>query len=221
VEVFIHTQVTGIETDGQRIRRVKTDKGTISAPVLVNCAGPWARHIAAQIGVALPNRQERHEIMVTESLKPCLEPMVISLTNGIYFSQDMRGEIVGGIGDPEAEIWEDPQRFSTRSQLRFAVRFARELTRLFPPAGPLRLVRQWAGLYDITPDHQPILGGVPQLAGYYHACGFSGHGFMLAPACARRLARYILTGQTDPLIRSLSLSRFERGQTQPDAFVVG
>ncbi len=221
VEIFIHTAVTGIDSDGGRIRNVITDKGTIATPLLINCAGPWARQIATQVGVTLPNRQERHEIMVSESLKPFLEPMVISITSGIYFSQDMRGEIVGGIGDPEETIWDDPRHFSSRSRLRFAVRFARAFCELYPPARPLRMMRQWAGMYDVTPDHRPILGGVPGLIGYYHICGFSGHGFMSAPACARHMAGYITSGVADPIVTSLSLSRFDGKELQPDAFVVG
>jgi len=221
VKIFSQIRVTGIECDGGRITAVGTDRGRIATPIVVNCAGPWARALAAKVGIDLPNRQERHEIMVSESLKPCLEPMVISLSNGIYFSQSMRGEIVGGIGDPEEPGWEDPARFDTRSQLRFAVRFARALCDLYPAARPLRMMRQWAGMYDVTPDHRPILGGVPGLDGYFQICGFSGHGFMLAPIAGKRMARHIATGEPDDIVTSLSLARFERGDLQTDAFVVG
>jgi sarcosine oxidase subunit beta len=82
-------------------------------------------------------------------------------------------------------------------------------------------MRQWAGLYDVTPDHRPILGGVPGLEGYHHVCGFSGHGFMLAPMAATRMARQITTGEPDEIITSLSLARFEGGEIEADAFVVG
>ncbi len=221
VKIFIRTEVTGVTVEGGRIARVDTDRGSIATPILVNCAGPWSRNLAASLGVNLPNRQERHEIMVSESLKPFLDPMVISITNGIYFSQSMRGEIVGGIGDPAEPHWNEPGQFDTRSQLRFAVRFARALTDLYPRAGNVRMMRQWAGMYDVTPDHRPILGGVPGLDGYYHICGFSGHGFMLGPITGRRMAKHITTGAEDPLIASLSLDRFERGDVQRDAFVVG
>ncbi len=221
VRIFIRTAVTKVKADDGRITGVTTTRGEISTPLLVNCAGPWARSLAAMVGVSLPNRQERHEIMVSESLKPFLEPMVISISNGIYFSQSLRGEIVGGIGDPDEPGWEDPARFDTRSQLRFAVRFARALIGYYPPARRMRLMRQWAGMYDVTPDHRPILGDVPGLEGYYHSCGFSGHGFMLSPMASRRLARYITTRREDPIITSLSLARFERGDVRTDAFVVG
>jgi len=221
VKVFIRTTVTEIESDGGRIKGVVTDRGRISTPLVINCAGPWARTMAAKVGVSLPNRQERHEIMVSESLKPFLDPMVISITNGIYFSQSLRGEIVGGIGDAAEPQWEDPDDFDTTSQLRFAVRFAKALTGYYPRAAKARMMRQWAGLYDVTPDHRPILGGVPGLEGYFHICGFSGHGFMLGPVTGVRMARYITTGQHDDLIASLSLDRFEKGAIQADGFVVG
>lgn len=221
VKIFIRTSVQDILSDDGRILGVETDRGRISTPVVVNCAGPWARTMAAKVGVDLPNRQERHEIMVSESLKPFLDPMVISITNGIYFSQSLRGEIVGGIGDPLEPQWDDPADFDTRSQLRFAVRFARALTQLYPRASQVRMMRQWAGMYDVTPDHRPILGGVPGLVGYHHICGFSGHGFMLGPVTGRRMANQITTGRPDEIITSLSLDRFAKGNLQADAFVVG
>lgn len=221
VKIHIATSVTAVRSREGRITGVDTDRGPIAAPILVNCAGPWARSLAAQVGVELPNRQERHEIMVSESLKPFLDPMVISITNGIYFSQSMRGEIVGGIGDAAEPHWTRPEQFDTRSQLRFAVRFAKALLGYYPRAAKVRMMRQWAGMYDVTPDHRPILGGVPGLEGYYHVCGFSGHGFMLAPVTGKRMARHITTGQPDDIIGSLSLDRFARGGLQADAFVVG
>jgi sarcosine oxidase subunit beta len=221
VKIHINTRLTNVEHTAGRILAVQTDRGRIATPVLVNCAGPWSRSIAAQVGIDLPTRQERHEIMVSESLKPFLDPMVISITNGIYFSQSMRGEIVGGIGDPSEPQWERPEQFATDGQLRFAVRFARALLELFPPAHDVRMMRQWAGMYDVTPDHRPILGGVPGLEGYYHICGFSGHGFMLGPMTGRRMARFITSGEPDEIISNLALDRFARGDIKADAFVVG
>jgi heterotetrameric sarcosine oxidase beta subunit len=221
VKIYIGTTVQDITADEGRIRQVVTDRGTISTPLLINCAGPWARSLAAKVGVELPNRQERHEIMVSESLKPFLDPMVISISNGIYFSQSMRGEIVGGIGDAEEPRLEGPDHFDTSSGLRFAVRFSKALLAYYPRAAQVRMMRQWAGMYDVTPDHRPILGGVPGLDGYYHICGFSGHGFMLGPVTGRRMARYITTGRSDEIIDTLSLDRFGRGDIQADGFVVG
>ncbi len=221
VKIYIGTTVTDLKTTEGRITAVETDRGTIQTPLVVNCAGPWARSLAAGIGVELPNRQERHEIMVSESLKPFLDPMVISISNGIYFSQSMRGEIVGGIGDSDEPRLPGPSRFKTHSGMRFAVRFAQALLSYYPRAAEVRMMRQWAGMYDVTPDHRPILGGVDGLDGYFHSCGFSGHGFMLGPMTGKRMARFITTGRRDEIIESLSLERFSRGDIQADAFVVG
>ncbi len=221
VKIFIRSRVTDVAVDQGRIKTVTTDRGVISTPLLINCAGPWARSLAAMVGVDLPNRQERHEIMVSESLKPFLDPMVISISNGIYFSQSLRGEIVGGIGDNDEPQLDGPDSFNTSSGLRFAVRFAKALLAYYPRASQVRMMRQWAGMYDVTPDHRPILGGVPCLDGYYHICGFSGHGFMLGPVTGRRMANYITTGRSDEIIDSLSLDRFESGDIQADGFVVG
>jgi len=142
VKTFIRTTVTGITADDGGIRKVHTDRGDIATGRVINCAGPWARYMASMVGIQLPNKQERHEIMVSESLKPFLDPMVISITNGIYFSQSLRGEIVGGIGDPAEPGLEDPALFDTRSQLRFAVRFAKALVRHYPRAAQVRMMRR-------------------------------------------------------------------------------
>ena len=221
VKIFIRTELNDVKLEGDRVTGVSTSRGDIATPLLINCAGPWASTLAAKVGVELPNRQERHEIMVSESCKPFLDPMVISISNGIYFSQSMRGEIVGGIGDPDEPSWERPDQFDTRSQLRFAVRFAKALIGYYPPARAMRMMRQWAGMYDVTPDHRPILGGVEGLDGYQHICGFSGHGFMLAPMAAARMAQMITSGEPDEIIASLSLARFANGDVEADAFVVG
>jgi len=220
-QIFLRTELASIETVDGKVTGVTTCRGKIATPLVVNCAGPWARTCAEMVGVKLPNKQERHEIMVSEPLKPFLDPMVISLSNGIYFSQSMRGEIVGGIGDPTEPEWDSADQFDTSSQLRFAVRFAKALTKYYPSTSSVRMMRQWAGMYDVTPDHRPILGGVDGLEGYQHICGFSGHGFMLAPVTAHRMADSITTGKPDELINSLSLDRFAKGVNIADGFVVG
>jgi len=221
VKIYIRTEMKDVKLEGDRVVGVTTSRGDIATPLLINCAGPWSRTLADKVGVKLPNKQERHEIMVSESCKPFLDPMVISISNGIYFSQSMRGEIVGGIGDADEPHWDSPEDFDTRSQLRFAVRFAKALIGYYPPARTMRMMRQWAGMYDVTPDHRPILGGVKGLEGYQHVCGFSGHGFMLAPMAASRMAQTITSGEPDEIVDSLSLARFENGDVVADAFVVG
>jgi sarcosine oxidase subunit beta len=168
------------------------------------------------LGIEIPTEPHRHEIAVTEALKTFLEPMIISVTNGYYFSQSLRGEIVGGIGDDHEE-----PTYSTASSPDFLFRYAAALRQTFPALGNVRIIRQWAGLYDVSPDARPILGAVDGMEGYYHACGFSGHGFMLSPMVAKLLTELITTGETSIPIDSLNLRRFATGELVRDPYVVG
>src|SRR5262249_17005625 len=101
VEIVTHTDVVGFDTssDGRRINAVKTSRGTIETHDGINAAGAWSPEIARLLGVELPNTPHRHEICSTEPLKPWLKPLVADLDSGLYFSQSMRGEIVGGISN--------------------------------------------------------------------------------------------------------------------------
>jgi len=142
---------------------------------------------------------------------------VISLHSGIYFSQTVQGQILGGIGDPE-----EKPGYNLSSSLRFLRRYLAELVRLVPAFAQLTVMRQWAGLYDVTPDAQPILGPTPGLENFIQANGYSGHGFMIAPQVAQLLATYIETGEKSRDLERLSLARFAGGQKREgEAFVVG
>src|SRR6266850_562456 len=150
VETF--TRCTGIEVSEGRVRAVETDRGRVAADRVVIAAGAWSPTVARLAGVALPNVPFRHEIVSSEPLKPFLGPLVSMLGTGLYFSQSMRGEIVGGMGDPE-----EPPGLNQASSLRFMTRYSRALGDLVPQLGAVKLLRQWAGCYDVTPDHSPVL----------------------------------------------------------------
>jgi len=216
VEIKVHTRVTALARRNDWTYDVVTEKDTFNAPVVVNVAGARSREIGAMIGIEIPTKPVRHEIAVTESLKPFLGPMIISPKKGFYFSQSLRGEIVGGIGDPN-----EPPSYNTKSSPDFLFRYASALRETLPPLGKARIIRQWAGHYDMSPDHRPIIGAVEGYKGYYHACGFSGHGFMLAPIVARLLAELITTGKTSLPIDALALTRFAKGEIAKDPYVVG
>src|SRR5207237_5970778 len=180
------TRVTGLEVEAGAVGVVRTDRGTVRADRVVSASGAWSPSVAAMAGVALPNVPYRHEIVSSEPLKPCLGPLVTMLGSGLYFSQSMRGEIVGGMGDPR-----EPPGLNQTSSLRFMTRYARALTDLMPRTGNVKLLRQWAGCYDVTPDHSPVLGETPGVAGLLQVSGFVGHGFMMAPAVGRRMAAWM------------------------------
>src|SRR5688572_16640114 len=131
----------------------KSWRQTIHARHVVLATGAWSPLLAKQAGIELPNRPYRHEILTTEPLKAFLDPMVTILGEGLYFSQSMRGEIVGGMGDEH-----EASSYDQSSSLGFLRRFAKSATQLLPPLSNVQVVRQWAGLYDVSPDGRPILG---------------------------------------------------------------
>jgi sarcosine oxidase subunit beta len=213
--VATFTRVAGLETRGRRIEAVVTDRGRIRAEVVVNACGAWSRELAALAGVRLPNRPVRHEILVTEPLKPWLGPLVSVLGAGLYFSQSLRGEIVGGLGDPE-----EPEGLEMGSTLRFLARFARGFCELLPAAAGIQVVRQWAGCYDVTPDNNPVLGAAG-LENFLQLSGFVGHGFMMAPAVTELMADWMTGGAPDEIFQRFTARRFESGETPREDFIIG
>jgi sarcosine oxidase subunit beta len=209
------TRVTGFRSSGPRLTHVVTDRGEVACGAVVNAAGAWSKQVAALAGLATPNRPTRHEILVSEPLEPFLDPLVSLLGSGLYFSQSQRGELVGGMGDPA-----EPEGIELGSTLRFLARFARAATRVVPRLGGVKVVRQWAGCYDATPDNNPILGPAG-FANFHQLHGFVGHGFMMAPAMAELYADHLLGRGTDELIPRFSLERFTRGDAPREDFIIG
>ena len=216
VEIETFTRVSGIETAGRSIQRVLTDRGAIRTSAVVNAAGAHSPEVARLVGIELPNRPVRHEICSTEPLKPWLEPLVADLTDGLYFSQSTRGEIVGGIGNARAHHGPDQS-----SSYRFLALYARALIRACPILGAVKILRQWAGLYDVTPDHNPVVGSVDELDGFFQVSGFVGHGFMMAPVVGKLLARYIATGESTSLLDRWNLRRFREGRLLEEGMILG
>ncbi|MGH7272100.1 MAG: NAD(P)/FAD-dependent oxidoreductase, partial [Polyangiaceae bacterium] len=214
VDVVTWHEVDGIDATGPRITGVhirrcgppgtREDSGgvTIRTSHVVNAAGAWSPKIAKMLGVHLPNRPHRHEICSTEPLKPWLKPLVADLSDGLYFSQSTRGEIVGGI----ASDYVAPG-LSHASSHAFLGKYARSLVRTCPVMAEVKVIRQWAGCYDITPDGNPIVGPVDGVEGFYQVSGFTGHGFMMAPAVGKLLAGVVAGGPSVPLFDRWSLRR--------------
>ena len=214
-KVRTFTRVTGFETSGRRVTGVVTDRGRVACDTAVVAAGAWSREVAALAGVRLPNRPTRHEICVTEPLKPWLDPLVSVLGTGLYFSQSQRGEIVGGMGDPS-----EPEGLEQGSTLRFLARFARAAVSTVPALSGVKVTRQWAGCYDVTPDNNPILGAA-RFDNFLQLSGFVGHGFMMAPAVAEAYAAWMTGGPTDEILERFTMARFERGDIAREDFIIG
>ncbi|MCS6915240.1 MAG: FAD-binding oxidoreductase [Myxococcales bacterium] len=216
VSLHLYTAVTAIEHLGPRGFLVHTSKGLVRAERVINAAGAWSPEVARMVGIQLPNYPHRHEILSTEPLKPFLRPMVSVLQSGLYFSQSMRGEIVTGITVPD-----EARQVRLGSRLLFLELLAREIVRLVPQFAGVKVLRQWAGPYDISPDGHPILGEAPGVPGFYLCCGFVGHGFMMAPVVARYYAEWLCGGPRHPIFDRCTLSRFSGSPIDPEEMIIG
>jgi glycine/D-amino acid oxidase-like deaminating enzyme len=203
-DVRLGVEVTGIRTENGRVAGLATTAGPLDAPVVVNAAGGWSGDVSRLAGLSVPNVATRHEILATEPLKPFLDPMVIRLSDGLYFSQTMRGEIVGGLAVPHPT----GTRAGVPTSPAFLRSMSRSLVRLIPALAPVGVLRAWSGYYDDTPDGFPVIGEDPRLPGFVQANGFSGHGFMLSPASSKRVAKAVLGEPTDLSPAQFSPARF-------------
>ena len=216
VEISTFTEVLGFETSGSRIDAVVTSRGKIRTHRVINACGAWSPEIARMLGVELPNRPHRHEICSSEPLKPWLGPLVADLSNGLYFSQSTRGEIVGGISNEDV-----PHGIDMSSSHRFLGLYADAVVRTCPILGNVKVLRQWAGCYDLTPDANPIVGQVDGVDEFYQLSGFMGHGFMMAPVIGKLMAEHIATQQTTPLFERWALRRYAEGKLLSESMIIG
>ena len=200
--LYTHTAVQGIDVEPGGFR-VHTPRGSVRARRVINAAGAWSTDIARMVGVELPTYPVRHEICSSEPLKPFLGPLVSELGTGLYCSQSMRGELVGGVS-----MHDEGPTISMGSRLRFLTHYARRIMALFPNLGDLKVLRQWAGPYDVSPDGNPILGEPPGVPGFFLACGFVGHGFMMAPIVGDLYAEWLTGGTRHELFDRCLLARF-------------
>jgi sarcosine oxidase subunit beta len=215
-EIYRFTEVQDIVTDGEEIKAVRTNRGTIKTGVVVNAAGAWSKKIAEMAGIELPNVPYKKEIIVTERMTRIFDAMVISFRDGIYFSQQDEGQILGGIPPPETVTG-----YKTEPTLPFLEHMSSTLIRYAPVLKHINVLRQWTGFYDVTPDALPILGEVKGLKGFIQCNGFSGHGFMLSPMVAKLLAQLIAGEKTSLPIGRLNLERFEKMDFEEETSVVG
>ncbi len=207
VQIYTFTEVTGIEVEADKIKGVHTNNGFISTNIVVNAAGGYSKQIGNMVGLDLPVYSERHQILVTEPVEPFLDPMIMSFSLNLYCQQVPHGGVIMGRGDDK-----EPRDLRITSGWHFLEEMAKTMTKVLPPLKDIRVIRQWAGLYNMTPDRQPIYGLVDEIEGFYLAIGYSGHGFMFAPATGLLIAENILGEKNTINIESLHLNRFKKGE---------
>jgi sarcosine oxidase, subunit beta len=206
VRIFTQTPVGGLEPADGGGYVVHTPRGALRARRVINATGAWSPQLGKLLGVDIPTWPIRHEICSSEPLKPFLRPMVSELASGLYCSQSMRGEIVGGVTLPG-----HGSTYAMGSTLQFLATYARRLVRLMPILAEIKVLRQWAGPYDQSPDGNPILGAPPEHPDFFLACGFVGHGFMMAPIVGKLYAEWLTGAPPHEIFSRYRLTRFRDG----------
>ena len=206
IEIHTFTEVTGMRVENAKVRSVLTNRGEVAAGAVLNATAGWASSVSKMAGVPLQIVSHPLQACVTEPLKPFLDKVIVSATLHVYISQTDKGELVIG-----AEI--DPyQSYSMKGTLPTLEQMATYTLELFPQLHGLRVLRQWAGVCDMTPDFAPIIGVAPEVANFYMDVGWGTYGFKTAPIAGKCVAELIATGETPKLIAPFSPARFKAGQ---------
>jgi len=210
-KLWKNTGVSGIKQSGSDFE-VETSRGPVSTKKIVNAAGAWAASIAKMLGVDLPVEPLRRMLVPTEPFDqfPHTAPMIIDMSNGFHFRPEALGFLLA---------WNDPEEtpgYKNDFEPSFIEKILTRAADRVPIFENLAVnpKRAWAGLYEMTPDHHPILGEVPAVPGFFCANGFSGHGVMHSPATGKILSDLILKEKTDLIdAKLLDLARFAEGRT--------
>ena len=203
--------VTGITRENGSFQ-VATSRETVSTRIVVNCAGAWSAFIAKMVGVDLPVEPLRRMLVPTEPFDrfPHTAPMIIDMSTGFHFRPEARGFLLA---------WNEPDEtpgYRTDFEPSFIEKILTRAADRVPVFENVAVnpKRAWAGLYEMTPDHHPILGESPEVPGFFFANGFSGHGVMHSPATGKILSDLILLAKTDLIDASLlNFSRYAEGRT--------
>jgi len=210
------TEVAGVRVEAGRVVGVTTAQGEVDAPVVVNAAGPWAGALAQLAGVNLPVVPVRRQIFTTQPADwvPADFPMVVDMKTGVYMHKESGGLLLG-LADPD-----EPPSFHTHVDQEFRDKvFLLAMERL-PKLEDASFRAGWGGLYEVTPDHNAVLGPAPEAQGFFLANGFSGHGFMQAPAVGQLIADWIIDGRPGLDVHELSPTRFAQHALVLEANVI-
>ena len=202
-EIHPFTEVVGVTRKNGRVTGVDTSAGHVSAGTVVSATAGWSSTITAMVGLDLPINTFPLQACVTEPLKPFIHTTISSADLHVYVYQTDRGELViGGPVDPYAT-------YSQRSTLNMLEELAVNTLELLPSLRDVKILRQWTGLCDMTPDYAPIMGKVDGIEGFILNCGWGTWGFKAAPASGKNIAELIATGKTPDLIQPFGVDRFD------------
>jgi sarcosine oxidase subunit beta len=205
VEIHQQTEVLGITIESGRVTGVETTRGHISTPKVLCAVAGFTPRILDMVGLRSPLYIHPLQAMVSEPMKPWLDPIIVSGSLHVYVSQTARGELVMGASLDPYEL------HSTRSTFDFAENLAAHMLELFPFLSHVNIVRQWAGMADMTPDFAPIMGKTP-IDGFYLDAGWGTWGFKATPVSGKTMAYTMVHDRNHDLIQDFSLSRFTEYQ---------
>jgi len=200
-EIHQKTEVTGIEVKSGRVTGVRTNRGPIATPKVLCAVAGHTPRITQLLGLRTPIQIHPLQAMVTEPMKPWLDPILVSGSLHVYVSQSARGELVMGASLDPYEVQ------STRSTLDFVESLAAHMLDMFPFLSHVKVNRQWAGMADMTPDFAPIMGRTP-VEGFYLDAGWGTWGFKATPVSGKTMAYTVAHDEEHELIKSFRLSRF-------------
>lgn len=202
VEIHQKTQVTAINVEGDRVTGVETNRGKISCNKVISMVAGSTPRITEMVGLKTPIEIFPLQACVTEPVKPFLDTIIVSGSLHVYVSQTSRGELVMGAAvDPSV-------LHSTRSSFDFVEELADKMLDLFPFTGKLRVMRQWAGMSDITPDFSPIMGKTP-VDGFYIDGGWGTWGFKATPISGKTMAWTVINDRNHEMIEPFRFDRFK------------
>lgn len=203
VEILEKTEVLNIFRQGDRVAGVRTNKGDISAPIVINAAGPYAGEVGQRAQAQVPVHPYRRQLFFTSPFPhlPDSIPLIIDYHRGWYCRREGPGILLSGPKD-------DFPSFNQQVDFEGMAQAVESAVYRLPVLDKASIVRGWAGSYEISPDHHAILGEHPELKGFFLANGFSGHGFQHSPAAGQVLAELVLGEPPFLDISSLSARRF-------------
>jgi sarcosine oxidase subunit beta len=209
-EFHFDESVIDIIVEGNKVKEVRTNKGTYACNTFINAAGGWSRKISQMAGVDIPIEPDAHEAGITEPVQPMFDAMIVDIrecpgSSNFYFYQHPTGKIIFCL-TPAPQLWGN----LTQNTSSFLPQSCRRLVDLMPILGNIRVRRTWRGTYPITPDGNPIIGKVDGIDGYFIGAGTCGQGFMLGPGVAQ-LITHAITGNLSQIEKDcLYRMRYDR-----------
>ncbi len=215
-EIRVGCEVVDVSTSADRITAVATEQGTIATDTVICAAGAWSRRCGAMVGVELPVIPLRRQILFTEAIDglPADLPMTIDFSSSFYFHREGPGLLMG-MSDPNQR-----PGFSVETSDDWIPGLMKVVQRRAPRIAEAGIRGGWAGLYEMTPDHNAIIGEATGVARFLYATGFSGHGFLQGPAVGEILRDLVLRRPTFVDITPLSVGRFDAAALRPEYNVV-